>query len=45
MADFTIKRTDEMEAIFDGIVHRARAARGATAGGLPVLHFPPGGEG
>jgi hypothetical protein len=25
MADFTIKRTDEMESIFDGIVHRARA--------------------
>ena len=24
MADFTIKRTDEMETIFDGIVHRAQ---------------------
>ena len=30
MADFTIKRVEEMEAIFDGIVHRARASARGT---------------
>jgi hypothetical protein len=45
MADFTIKRTDEMETIFDGIVHRARASIGATSVGMQVMHFPPGWEG
>ena len=45
MADFTIKRTDEMETIFDGIVHRARASLGATSVGMQVMHFPPGWEG
>ena len=45
MADFTIKRTDEMETIFDGIVHRARASLGATALGMQVMHFPPGWQG
>jgi quercetin dioxygenase-like cupin family protein len=45
MADFTIKRTDEMETIFDGIVHRARASLGATSLGMQVMHFPPGWQG
>jgi hypothetical protein len=45
MADYTVKRTDEMETIFDGIVHRARASLGATSVGLQVMHFPPGWEG
>jgi quercetin dioxygenase-like cupin family protein len=45
MADFTIKRTDEMETIFDGVVHRARASLGATSLGMQVMHFPPGWEG
>ena len=45
MADFTIKRTDEMEAIFGGIVHRARASLGATAVGMQVMHFPAAWEG
>ena len=44
MGDFTIKRTDEMETIFDGIVHRARASLGATALGMQVMHFPAGWE-
>jgi hypothetical protein len=41
MADFTVKRVDEMEAIFDGIVHRARASLGATSVGMQVMAFPP----
>jgi quercetin dioxygenase-like cupin family protein len=45
MADLTIKRTDEMETIFDGIVHRARASLGATSLGMQVMHFPPGWQG
>jgi quercetin dioxygenase-like cupin family protein len=45
MADFTIKRVDEMETIFDGIVHRARASLGATAVGMQLMVFPPGWEG
>jgi len=45
MGDYTIKRIDEMETIFDGIVHRARASLGATAVGMQVMHFPPGWEG
>jgi quercetin dioxygenase-like cupin family protein len=44
MADFTIKRVDEMETIFDGIVHRARASLGATSVGMQVMAFPPGWE-
>jgi mannose-6-phosphate isomerase-like protein (cupin superfamily) len=45
MADFTIKRTDEMETIFGGVVHGARASLGATSVGMQVMHFPPGWEG
>jgi hypothetical protein len=45
MADYTIKRTDDMETIFDGIVHRARASLGATSLGMQVMHFPAGWEG
>jgi hypothetical protein len=45
VADFTIRHADEMETIFDGIVHRARASLGATALGMQVMHFPAGWEG
>lgn len=45
MADFTIKRTDDMETILDGIVHRARASLGATSIGMQVMHFPADWEG
>jgi hypothetical protein len=41
MGDFTIKHTDEMEAIFEGIVHRARASLGASSLGMQVMNFPP----
>ena len=45
MADCTVKRTDEMETIFDGIVHRARASLGATSLGIQLMQFPAGWEG
>jgi hypothetical protein len=45
MGDFTIRRTDEMETIFGGIVHRARASLGATALGMQMMQFPAGWEG
>jgi hypothetical protein len=45
MADLTIKRVDEMESIFDGIVHRARASLGATGLGMQVMAFPADWEG
>jgi quercetin dioxygenase-like cupin family protein len=45
MTDFTVMRTDEMETIFDGIVHRARASLGATSLGMQVMRFPAGWEG
>jgi hypothetical protein len=45
MADFTVKSTDDMETIFDGIVHRARASLGATSLGMQVMNFPAGWEG
>ena len=45
MADYTIKRVDEMETIFEGIVRRARASLGATAVGMQVMAFPPEWEG
>jgi mannose-6-phosphate isomerase-like protein (cupin superfamily) len=45
MGDFTITRTEDMETIFEGIVHRARASLGASSVGMQVMHFPPGWEG
>lgn len=41
MADYTIKRIDEIEAIFGGSFKRARAALGASAFGLQVIDMPP----
>ncbi len=43
--DYTVKRTEDMEKIFDGVVHRARASLGVTSLGMQVMHFPPGWEG
>jgi quercetin dioxygenase-like cupin family protein len=45
MADCTIKRTEAMETIFDGIVHRVRASLGATSLGMQLMDFPPRWEG
>jgi AraC-like ligand binding domain len=45
MADFTVKRIDEMEPIYGGVVRRARASLGASALGMQVMQLPAGWEG
>lgn len=42
MADYTIKRIDEMEAAFAGAYKRARAELGVESFGMQVLDIPPG---
>jgi uncharacterized cupin superfamily protein len=42
MADITVKRLDEFEAIFGGGFRRVRAGLGVTSFGLAVMDFPPG---
>ena len=44
MPDATIKRVDEMESFYDGMVTRARASLGVTSWGMQVFDFPPGFE-
>jgi mannose-6-phosphate isomerase-like protein (cupin superfamily) len=44
MADYTAKRIDEMEAIYDGAFKRARAELGASAFGMQVIDMPPNAE-
>jgi uncharacterized cupin superfamily protein len=41
MADYTVKRFDEMESIFGGFFIRARASLGVTSFGMQVINFPP----
>jgi mannose-6-phosphate isomerase-like protein (cupin superfamily) len=41
MADFTIKRIDEMEAVAAGSFKRARAELGLSAFGMQVVDMPP----
>jgi mannose-6-phosphate isomerase-like protein (cupin superfamily) len=41
MAGYTIKRVDDMEAVFGGAFKRARAELGVESFGLQVLDFPP----
>jgi uncharacterized cupin superfamily protein len=41
MADVTVKRLDEFEAIFHGGFYRVRAGLGVTSFGLAVMEFPP----
>ncbi|HEY3070562.1 MAG TPA: hypothetical protein VGJ34_09635 [Gaiellaceae bacterium] len=41
MVDATIKRVDEMESFFDGIVRRARASLGVTSWGMQLFDLPP----
>src|SRR5436309_4800455 len=41
MANYTVKRIDEMEAVYAGAFKRARASLGVTAFGMQVLDFPP----
>jgi mannose-6-phosphate isomerase-like protein (cupin superfamily) len=41
MADYTVKRFDEMEPILGGFFLRARAALGASSFGMQILQMPP----
>jgi mannose-6-phosphate isomerase-like protein (cupin superfamily) len=41
MADYAVKRIDDMEAIYGGAFKRARAELGIESFGLQVLDFPP----
>jgi hypothetical protein len=41
MADYTLKRFDEMEPIFGGFFLRSRASLGVTSFGMQILNFPP----
>jgi len=41
MADYTIKKVDELEAVFGGAFKRARAELGVTAFGMQVIDMPP----
>ena len=45
MSGCTVKRIDEMEAIYGGAYKRARAELGVTAFGMQVIDFPPNFEG
>ncbi len=42
MADYTVKRFDEMEPILGGVFLRARASLGASSFGMQILQMPPG---
>lgn len=42
MANYTVKRIDEMEAIYWGSFKRARAELGVTAFGMQVMDLPAG---
>jgi hypothetical protein len=41
MPDATIKRLDEMESFYNGLVTRARAELGVTSWGMQVFDLPP----
>ncbi len=41
MADYTVKRLEEFEAVFGGGFRRVRAGLGVTSFGLAVMDFPP----
>ena len=45
MADVTVKRTEEFEAIFRGGMLRARSGLGVTSFGMQILRFPPHADG
>ncbi len=44
MADYAVKRIDEMEAIYAGAFKRARAELGIGSFGLQVIDMPPNAE-
>jgi mannose-6-phosphate isomerase-like protein (cupin superfamily) len=41
MAGFTLKRIDDMEAVFAGAFKRARAELGVSSFGIQVIDMPP----
>jgi mannose-6-phosphate isomerase-like protein (cupin superfamily) len=41
MADYTVKRLEDFEAVFGGGFRRVRAGLGVTSFGLAVMHLPP----
>ena len=41
MADITIKRLDDFEAVFGGGMRRVRAGLGVTSFGMQVIELPP----
>jgi hypothetical protein len=41
MADYSIKRLDELEPIWEGMMLRARASLGVKSFGMQVLNMPP----
>ena len=41
MADFAVKRIDEMEAVYAGAFKRARAELGTSSFGMQVIDMPP----
>jgi len=43
MADYTVKRFEEMEPILGGFFLRARASLGASSFGMQILQMPAGG--
>jgi hypothetical protein len=43
MADYTVKRFDEMEPVFGGFFLRTRASLGVSSFGMQILNFPPNG--
>jgi mannose-6-phosphate isomerase-like protein (cupin superfamily) len=45
MADYTVKKIDEMEAIYGGGFKRARAELGVESFGMQVIDMPPGFDG
>jgi quercetin dioxygenase-like cupin family protein len=42
MADVTVKRLEDFEAIFGGGMRRVRAGLGVTSFGMQVIELPPG---
>jgi uncharacterized cupin superfamily protein len=45
LADVTVKRLEDFEAIFHGGFRRVRAGLGVTSFGIAVMDLPPGFEG
>jgi mannose-6-phosphate isomerase-like protein (cupin superfamily) len=45
MADYAVKRIDDMEAIVRGSFKKARAELGVTSFGIQVIDFPPNVDG